>query len=111
MSDEYVPITADSLGNYVGASSGDSEYVGQCFAEAGALVDNLITESATKPVPVPIRDRCVLEAGSELFHRRQAPNGIAQFATPDGAAPVRVARDPLIGVYPILEPFLPLGFA
>lgn len=111
MSDEYTPITAASLGAYVGAGTADAVYVAQCFAESEALVDNLITESTIKPVPLAIRDRCVLEAGSELFHRRQAPNGIAQFATPDGAAPVRVARDPLIGVYPILEPFLPLGFA
>lgn len=101
-------LAASDLTEYVGASSSDADYVEQVWNEASALVDNLI---GTRTVPAAVVDRCYLEAGSELFHRRQAPNGIAQFATADGANPVRVARDPLIGVYPILTPYLGGGFA
>lgn len=109
MPEQPEPVSAAALSAYVGAAAGDAGFVAQCFAEASALVDHAI--GTTPNVPEPIRGRCVLEAGSELFHRRQAPNGIAQFATPEGAAPMRVARDPLIGVYPILQPYLGLGFA
>lgn len=101
-------VAASDLTAYVGASTNDAAFVTVCLAQAQAAVDRLIGEVT---VPEDVVDRCYLEAGSELFHRRQAPNGIAQFATPDGAAPVRVARDPLVGVYPILLPFLPGAFA
>ena len=101
-------LQASDLAKYVGAPDADA-FAAQCWAEAVALVDNLFGTVPTAPEAVI--DRCYLEAGSELFHRRQAPNGIAQFATPDGAAPVRVARDPLIGVYPIAQPYLGGGFA
>jgi hypothetical protein len=49
--------------------------------------------------------RCYLEVGSELFHRRNAPMGVAQYATYDGA-PANTARDPLVGVYPLLNRYM-----
>jgi hypothetical protein len=55
--------------------------------------------------------RAILECGSELFYRRNAPSGITQFATPDGQSAVRVARDPMVGAYPILAPYMAAGFA
>lgn len=76
-------------------------FAAQWLADAGGVVSS---------VPAAVLDRAYLEAGSELYHRRQAPNGIAQFATPDGN-PVRVARDPLVGVYPLITPYLGGGFA
>jgi hypothetical protein len=42
---------------------------------------------------------------SELFHRRNAPNGIAQFASMDGTA-MRVSRDPLTSTYPLLNRYV-----
>jgi len=47
-------------------------------------------------------------SNSELFHRRSAPMGVSQFASADGSA-VRVARDPLLGVYPLIRPYVGLG--
>ena len=93
---------------YVGGSAADTVFAAACAEQAAALVNDLIGAAT---VPDSVKERCVLEAGSELFHRRQAPNGIAQFATPDGASPVRVARDPLVGVYPLVSRFLGLGIA
>jgi hypothetical protein len=61
-------------------------------------------------VPANILTRATLEVGSELYHRRSAPNGIAQFSTFDGT-PIRVARDPMIGAYPLLNRYVGLGVA
>lgn len=85
----------------------DTEFIGECVDEAMALVGIAI---AAHEVPEEIRNRAVIEAGSELFHRRQSPQGISQFAAPDGGA-LRVARDPMNVARTILAPFLPLGFA
>jgi hypothetical protein len=59
-------------------------------------------------VPVALRDQAILIASSELFHRRSAPNGVAQFASFDGA-PIRVAKDPMNAVYPLLQRYV--GYA
>jgi len=91
-------VTAERLAGYVGSGPGDAGFIATCLAEATALVTQYV---AGTEVPEVALDRAVQEVGSELFHRRQAPSGIAQFATPD-AAPVRVARDPMVGAYPIL---------
>lgn len=57
-------------------------------------------------VPAVILDRATREVCSDLFARRNAPNGIVnqQFAGPDGAAsaPARLHRDPLTPAYPLL---------
>lgn len=98
-------MTAD-LQEYVGAPAGDP-YVGKCWAQALQLVATYIGDAV---VPEPVRQRAILEVGSELYHRRSAPNGVAQFAALDGA-PVRVARDPMVGAYPILARYVGGGFA
>jgi hypothetical protein len=90
------------LKEYVRASDIDDSYVMQCYDEAIELVSDLVSASN---VPTSVLKRCYLEAGSELYHRRNAPNGVAQFSTFDGA-PIRVARDPLVGVYPLITRYL-----
>lgn len=85
----------------------DRDYIASCVTEALALVGQVC---GTHTVDEAIRERAVIETGSELFHRRQAPNGISQFAAPDGSA-MRVARDPMNVARTILAPFVPLGFA
>lgn len=100
-------MDATNLQEYVGAPDSDAAYVEECWDEATSLV-NVFIGSAT--VPVAILDRAFLEVGSELYHRRQAPNGIAQFASLDGS-PIRVARDPMLGAYPLLQRFMTPGIA
>lgn len=99
-------FAADLLA-YVNAGAADADFVQECLTEAQVLVGRYVGVAV---VPEAVLDRAVKEVGSELFHRRQAPNGIAQFATPD-ASPVRVARDPMLGAYPILARWLGGGFA
>lgn len=100
-------VTTAALRTYVGAQASDDTFITQTLTEAETLV---ATHILNRVVPEAIHDLAVLKCGSELFNQRKAPNGIAQFATPDGN-PVRVARDPMIAAYPILAPYvgLPIG--
>ncbi len=100
-----------NLQSYVGAPDSDATYVEECFDEATALVEAYIgTIDPVSAIPTIIVERATLEVGSELYHRRQAPNGVAQFSTIDGS-PIRVARDPMLGAYPLLQRYLGLGIA
>ena len=86
------------LASYVGADVADNAYVTQCWNAAVVLVEEYVGSAI---VPDEVLERAFLEVGSELFHRRNAPNGVTQFASFDGTA-IRVARDPMIGAYSIL---------
>jgi hypothetical protein len=98
----------DGLKAYVGAPDSDNTFVNECWTQASSLVTKFV---GTAVVPADVINRAIIECGSELFHRRSAPNGIAQFATLDGGSAVRVARDPMIAAIPILTPFVGLGIA
>lgn len=87
---------------YVGASTNDDAYVEECWDTAKDLIASYIQSAK---VPVNVLKRCYLEVGSELFQRRNAPAGVAQYATYDGQ-PLNVARDPLAGVYPLLNRYM-----
>lgn len=63
-------------------------------------------------VPDAAMDEAVLKAAVDQFHRRKAPNGILnQTYGDDLTAPVRVGRDPLAAVRPVLAPWAPAGIA
>ena len=96
----------DDLKAYVGASDSDNAFVNDCWSEATALVVAFV---GTATVNADILQRAKIECGSELFHRRSAPNGIAQFATLDGGSAVRINRDPMTPAYPLLTPSVGLG--
>ena len=97
----YVKGAASSI------STADEEFIRSCGDQAQALVT---TRVGTAEVPEVILDRAIIEVASELYNRQSAPNGISQFSAPDGSA-IRVARDPMVAAYPILSPYLGLGFA
>jgi hypothetical protein len=98
----------DDLKAYVGAPASDDAFVADCWTEASALVAKFV---GTATVNADILNRAKIECGSELYHRRSAPNGVAQFATLDGGSAVRVARDPMIAAYPILVAWVGQGIA
>lgn len=101
-------LTWTALKTYVNAPTADDAFVTQCFNEAIALVTKF---TGTATVPEAIVDRARIEVGQELYSRRAAPNGIAQYATFEGASAIRVARDPMVGAYPILQPYVGQGIA
>jgi hypothetical protein len=94
-----VAVTLAEFQAYVGTDEVD--FPQECLTAGHALVTRFI---GTKTVPVSVHDQATYIASSELFHRRSAPNGVAQFASFDGS-PVRVAKDPLNAVYPLLLPY------
>lgn len=89
---------------YVGTD--ETTFPESCLSAANAHVGRFIGDIDT--VPAEIHDQAILICASELFHRRSAPNGIAQFASMDGTA-VRVGRDPMGAVYPLLLPYVGYG--
>ena len=89
---------------YVGTE--ETTFPQECLDAGLALIERYIGEIVS--VPATIKDQSVLIASSELFHRRSAPNGVAQFASMDGS-PIRVAKDPMNAVYPLLMPYV--GYA
>jgi len=98
----------DDLKAYVGAPASDDAFVADCWTEASALVAKFV---GTATVNADVLNRAKIECGSELYHRRSAPNGIAQFATLDGGSSVRVARDPMIAAIPLLVSWVGQGIA
>ena len=98
-------VDVADLGEYVNASASDEEFLSWCLSAAVSMVSAYVGES---PIPAAVLDIAQLQVASELFNRRQAPNGIAQFSTFDGA-PIRVARDPMTSTYPLLNKFITWG--
>lgn len=96
----------DRLRGYVNTTGGDDPVLVASLSEASALIG---AYTAGSEIPKEIADRATLEVASELFHRRNAPHGVAQWGA-DGE-PIRVSRDPMTPAYPLLRPFLPGGFA
>ncbi len=94
-------VTSEDLLAYVGGTQGDLQWTDKCIVQAIMLVNAYCIR--TPDIPQEILDNAYLQVGSELFHRKNAPSGIAQFSSLDGSTPVRVAKDPMTSVYPILN--------
>lgn len=98
-------ITVADLRAYCGAPSSDDAFLEQVLGEAQALIS---AHAGNNDVPQAVWDNCLRQVGSELYHRRNAPAGIAAFATLDGA-PIRVALDPMRSTYAMLDKYVPRG--
>lgn len=107
MDEDAIRLSATSLATYVGAKNPDDPFAEQCWSEAVALVNRRCGKDLAA-VPDGVLDRAYLEVGAELYHRRATKNGAAQFAVPD-AQPIRIARDPLVSAYPLIDPYLGPG--
>ena len=97
------------LARYVNGKAGDA-YLTQCVTEAVELVGTLVARST---VPDAVLNRARIEVAAELFHRKQARSGVAQFDGGPESGPeiVRIGNDPLRAVRPMLRPYLKGGFA
>jgi hypothetical protein len=98
-------VTLTDLQNYIGTDE-TGDFIESCLSAGNAQVGNYIGDITT--VPAEIHNQAILICASELFHRRSAPNGIAQFASMDGQ-PMRMGKDPMSAVYPLLQPYV--GYA
>jgi hypothetical protein len=95
-------VTVVEFRAYVGTDE-VSSFIDECLTAGHALVTRFI--GAATNVPVAVHDNAVLIASSELYYRRQSPQGVSQFAAFDGS-PVRASKDPLTAVTPLLLPYL-----
>jgi hypothetical protein len=102
-------VTAADLGEYVAPGMPVTEYMTRCLDVAALLVASQIGSGAN--IPTTIVDRATLEVAAELYHRKNAPNGVKNFADGFDGAAIRVARDALVAARPLLAPYLPMGFA
>ena len=94
-------VTTQDVLDYVGADSTDESAAMKCLDEAIALVDAFV---GVNVIPDTILDLATKVVAADLFDRSKAKNGIAQFASFDGApTTVRIARDPMAPAYPILR--------
>lgn len=98
-------VTVVQFREYIGTDE-DSVFVTNCLQAGLALVTRFI--GTVTGIPSHITDNAVLIASSELFYRRQSPQGVTQFASMDGN-PVRAAKDPMNAVYPLLAPYTSYG--
>lgn len=92
-------VTVVQFRAYVGTKE-VSDFVDSCLASANQMVGKFVGSSR---VPSDVLDSAVLSCASELFHRRSAPNGVAQFA--DLGSVVRIAKDPMNAAREMLLPF------
>lgn len=97
-------VTLEQFKAYVGTKDA-TDFPQLCLTSGHQLVTNKVKGYA---VPAAIHDQAVLMVASELFHRRQAPNGITQFADFGGNA-VRLGKDPMAPAYALLLPYI--GYA
>ena len=95
-------VTLSDLQAYIGTEE-TGDFIESCLSAGNAMVGNYI--GAVDTVPGEVHNQAILICASELYHRRSAPNGIAQFASMDGS-PIRVGKDPMTAVYPLLLPFV-----
>jgi hypothetical protein len=98
-------ITLQDFKDYVGTKDA-TEYPQQCLDAGLALVVRFI--GTVETVPDEVKDQATLVAASEIYHRRNSPQGISQFADGSGTLQ-RVNRDAMNAVYPLLHPYV--GYA
>lgn len=98
-------VSLDEFKAYVGTKD-DSGFPQECLTAGHALVTKYVGE--VTGVPSSIHDQAVLIVSSEIFHRKNSPQGYAQFADGSGMA-ARVGRDPMSAAYPLLLPYV--GYA
>jgi hypothetical protein len=97
-------VTIEEFRAYIGTDE-NSTFVDECLTAGHALVTKFI---GTATVPATIHDNAVLMASSELFYRRQSPQGVTQFAAMDGSV-VRAAKDPMNAARELLRPYTSYG--
>lgn len=104
--------TADELRAHAKVGAGVSDAIlGQCIEVADEAVKRHVGAAVIPPATL---ERAKLLAANECLQQNMSPNGVLnqQYDLGDGSTPLRIGRDPLTPVYPLLARFIaPLGFA
>jgi hypothetical protein len=97
-------LTVEDFRSYVGTDE-VSDFVDACLEAGASLVSAFIGSAEVKEEVV---DNAVLMCASEIFYRRQSPQGVTQFAAMDGTS-MRAAKDPMNAARELLRPFVSYG--
>lgn len=84
---------------------GENDFIKDCWDDGYSLVYDFCEY---EDVPGSIIERAALLVGANLYWLRNAPGGVTQFASFDGA-PVRVQRDPMQAALPLLRRYMVVG--
>lgn len=87
-----------------------TEQVADAAKVALRLVADRLTTAEAAALPDEIGQQAVVEAGAAVYYRRTARNGIATFGGAE-VVPMRISKDPLSTVYPLLAPYTAPGLA
>lgn len=105
-------VTAADLRTHAGAGASISDAVlVACITTAEEAIKTHIADAIIPPATL---ERAKLLAANECLQQNLSPNGVlnTQYDLGDGATPIRIGRDPLTPVYPLLARYVaPLGFA
>jgi hypothetical protein len=106
-------VTAAEVLDYVGASAGETDWATTAADAVNAAITTACADIDLDTPPAGFVDEvtyAALVAAGEAFKRREAPFGVTGYSDVSGAA-IRVSRDYLDTIRPILQRYLPLPFA
>jgi hypothetical protein len=115
-----VAVTGADLLEQVGGDESDAQLADRIVARAERYVTKYREDSEPDPavpvtVPEEVLDGVVLACAEDIWTRTKSQNGVMLTnyeGAEDGGVVVRVGRDPLAPVRPLLDPWYPaLGFA
>ncbi len=113
-------VTASELMDQVGATSEKGRLLAQrCVTLAPLYVTRYLEEQSPGPTPVvvpaAVLDAAVLACAEDIYTRSKSENGVIlenyQPGDDGSGVVVRIGRDPLAPVRPLLRPWLPGVFA
>lgn len=102
-------VTAEQVRAFVNGDRSDLVAIEACLTYADeALAKHLADDNfdTAEPIPDVVLERALIVLAAEVFSQQQAPHGIVneQYASEGEAAstPIRITRNPMPVVYPIL---------
>ncbi|MFC4037543.1 hypothetical protein ACFO1B_03825 [Dactylosporangium siamense] len=105
---DVLEVRPEDVADYIGVDLRDANrFMVIDLVDTAVDLINAYVGARIPAVPSSVLTLATKQLCSELYARRNAPSGIAQW-TPDGQ-PVRLARDPMTSVKPLLQPYRSLG--
>lgn len=101
MEEAEVTALVQRVASHAKTSTTDA-YVRECTEQGIELVDQYIGGAT---VPQAMYERAIIETAADLFWRRNAQSGIAQFQSGEGLELMRIGADPLHAARIILRPW------
>lgn len=105
---EQLSHLASRVSVHVKQGATASDYVENCTTEAHDLV---LAHVGNSKVPERVFERAIVEVAADLYYRRNAVNGLAQFDNGETLDVLRIGQDPLRPARAMLKPFLGVPLA